>query len=375
MITRRSFLKNAVCAGLALNGDMLSAAAQSLSRLDASEGAIDRHRCDRNTKWVFLNRSGDIAFKPEFMPWGYQFAEGHLPVWTSEKDAGFYTQDGEIVFHSTCTEIDRFSDGLAYVKDWGGRSKKSRNRQYLETGYIDTNGIMRIALSCYQKFGRTVEFQGNFSQGLAPIAINDRWGFINTGGDIVIKPQFDCVSEFKEGLAPARINRNDGFVCIDAAGQVVIQPVFKEIYGFENGYSLSLKRNKRLCFIDRTGAIVQELNMDWQEYMDSGGVDFCLLDKYSKIVRSQDHEWVGGAFHDGLIKIVRDNKYGFANDQDEVVIPPIYESANDFSEGLSAVKLNGKYGFIDNQGTMLKDHIFHHAFSFYDGMAFVKIVS
>jgi len=42
---------------------------------------------------------------------------------------------------------------------------------------------------------------------------------------------------------------------------IVIQPVFKGIYGFENGYSLALKENDNLCFIDKTGAIVHELDM------------------------------------------------------------------------------------------------------------------
>ena len=377
MITRRSLLKNAVYAGLAFNSNMLASVAQSLRRLDdTKEDPIDRQRCDRNTKWVFLDKRGNIAFMPEFMPWGFRFKEGYLPVWTSEKEAGFYAKNGEILFHSTCSHTSRFSDGLAFVENWGGlSSNKSGSRPYRETGYIDTKGTMRIALSRYQRFGRVVEFHSNFLNGLAPIGINDRWGFMNTSGDIVIEPQFDCVLEFKEGLAPARIHKNDSFICIDTAGNIVIPPVFKEIYGFEDGRSLALKHNDRLCYIDRTGGIAYELNMSWPEYIDSGGLDYCGIEKYPNIVRSTDHKWVGHDFHDGLIKIVRNGKYGFANDKDEIVISPVYESVNDFSEGLAAVKMNGKYGFIDKEGVMLKDHIFHHAFSFSDGLAFVKIVS
>lgn len=49
----------------------------------------------------------------------------------------------------------------------------------------------------------TCEPQQSFHQGLAAVAIGDLWGFIDKGGKIVIKPQFDAVGDFSEGLACA----------------------------------------------------------------------------------------------------------------------------------------------------------------------------
>lgn len=45
-----------------------------------------------------------------------------------------------------------------------------------------------------------------FNEGLAPVSINDKWGYIDKTVEIVIKPQFDRASMFNEGLAPVSIN-------------------------------------------------------------------------------------------------------------------------------------------------------------------------
>ena len=39
------------------------------------------------------------------------------------------------------------------------------------------------------------------------------------------------------------------------------------------------------------------------------------------------------SFHDGLVRIVRNGKYGFANRRGQVVIPPIYDGALNFEKG------------------------------------------
>ena len=43
------------------------------------------------------------------------------------------------------------------------------------------------------------------------------------------------------------------------------------------------------------------------------------------------------SFHDGLVRIVRNGKYGFANRAGQVVIPTIYDGAMNFENGSAAV--------------------------------------
>ncbi|MGB2624201.1 MAG: WG repeat-containing protein [Candidatus Acidiferrum sp.] len=42
-------------------------------------------------------------------------------------------------------------------------------------------------------------------------------------------------------------------------------------------------------------------------------------------------------FHDGLVRIVRNGKYGFANRRGQVVISPVYDGALNFEKGLATV--------------------------------------
>ncbi|PSO79918.1 MAG: hypothetical protein BRC51_06045 [Cyanobacteria bacterium SW_12_48_29] len=35
------------------------------------------------------------------------------------------------------------------------------------------------------------DYAGEFSEGLAPIKISDKWGYIDKTGEMVINPQFD----------------------------------------------------------------------------------------------------------------------------------------------------------------------------------------
>ncbi|EOD7173401.1 WG repeat-containing protein, partial [Campylobacter coli] len=42
---------------------------------------------------------------------------------------------------------------------------------------------------------------GNFSEGLAAVGLNGKWGFIDKNGEFAIKPKFDDIWDFSEGLA------------------------------------------------------------------------------------------------------------------------------------------------------------------------------
>lgn len=76
-------------------------------------------------------------------------------------------------------------------------------------------------------------------------------------------------------------------------------------------------------------------------------------------------------FFEGLARVrvdgekeLDDSKYGFINKLGEVVIPIKYDYAEAFSEGLACVNLNGKYGFIDKNGNKFTQIKYDNASSF-----------
>lgn len=41
----------------------------------------------------------------------------------------------------------------------------------------------------------------SFEEGVAPVRVGDKWGFINTKGEMIVKPQYDFANVFNEGKA------------------------------------------------------------------------------------------------------------------------------------------------------------------------------
>jgi hypothetical protein len=81
--------------------------------------------------------------------------------------------------------------------------------------------------------GAKYDYMGPFYEGLARVKLEKKWGFIDTTGNVVVKPKYNEVENFKEGLAKVRTGTKWGLV--DKSGNEVIKPTFDAIYEFING--------------------------------------------------------------------------------------------------------------------------------------------
>ncbi len=78
-------------------------------------------------------------------------------------------------------------------------------------------------------------------------------------------------------------------------------------------------------------------------------------------------------FSDGLALVKFKGKCGFIDKTDKLVIPAKYDSAWPFSDGLALVEINGKYGFIDKTDKLVIPAKYDSAWPFSEGLALVKI--
>jgi hypothetical protein len=92
---------------------------------------------------------------------------------------------------------------------------------------------------------------------LFPIVENNRLGFIDTTGQVVIKPVFRTAGEFSEGLAAARVNGTYGY--IDETGNFVIQPQFDYATPFSEELAIVYKDGQPY-FINKQGQKAFEFN-------------------------------------------------------------------------------------------------------------------
>jgi hypothetical protein len=185
------------------------------------------------------------------------------------------------------------------------------------------------------------ELVSEFSEGLAGIYVQGKWGFINNKGEIVIQPRFNNVGFFKSGFASASENELYGY--INKKGQYAIPPKFNYANSFSEGLAGVGIKNK-------------------YGYIDAKGNEAIQL-----VFQS------GFDFAENLAAVMQDGKWGFIDKKGKFVIKPTYETADGFSEGRAAV-YDGKYwGYIYNNGNLAIKPQFNYVEKFHKGLAAARI--
>lgn len=93
-------------------------------------------------------------------------------------------------------QLSCFSEGLALVGSHGGNHK-----------FIDTTGQVILE-------NNTVNYEGEFCNGLALVKSNKEYGYINHNGDFIIEPQFSHAYRFTDGVAQVELNGKWGLIDI-----------------------------------------------------------------------------------------------------------------------------------------------------------------
>jgi hypothetical protein len=67
------------------------------------------------------------------------------------------------------------------------------------------------------------------------------------------------------------------------------------------------------------------------------------------------------------------DRYGYKDGKDQVVVQPRYELAYPVEEGMAAVRMNGKYGYINESGKEIIPPKYDQTWKFIGGFAAVKL--
>ena len=89
-----------------------------------------------------------------------------------------------------------------------------------------------------------------FSEGLAKVELNNKFGYIDRTGREVIPCKYDWINAFSDGLAIVNLNGKYGF--IDETGREVIPCKYDSIFDFKDGLSKVIL-NGKFGYIDKTG--------------------------------------------------------------------------------------------------------------------------
>ncbi|MDD2496384.1 MAG: WG repeat-containing protein [Clostridia bacterium] len=191
-----------------------------------------------------------------------------------------------------CDIVEDFDNGLAQVYESYGRSYKS-------VGFINTSGEKIINISGNKDYSWFTDDIIKLSSYYHVLANK------NTG-DIIKLPKYSYITELKEGLArivtdskPYGGETKCGF--IDENGEIVIPIIYDSVRDFRNGHAL-VKKDEAWHKIDKTGKIVATYPYNFYNM---------------------------GDFHNGLARVSMD-EHGYINEEGDIIIPLIYEHAEDF---------------------------------------------
>ena len=128
-----------------------------------------------------------------------------------------------------------------------GQNLEPRKGANNKWGFADETGNLIIPFK--------YDLVDGFSEGLAAVIIREvGWGFIDKNDNVVVPMKYDLVFHFVEGLAKAELNGKTGF--IDRTGQAVIPFKYDFAVNFSEsrfkGFSM-VRLDGKYGFIDKTG--------------------------------------------------------------------------------------------------------------------------
>jgi hypothetical protein len=189
---------------------------------------------------------------------------------------------------------------------------------------------------------------------LIPIEEKERVGFADTSGKIRIKPMYDDVSDFMEGLSI--VHKNDSVFYVNKENINTLGRVFTDALPFHNGLAPAKIKDKWFL-IDRLGEIRSEAYDEVNEmsedlYIVKQNDLYCAIDEYGQKVYPCKFDRLGD-LKNGNAYYQSENKYGFIT-KGGYVHKPEFEWISDFStNGIAIYKLANKFGLIRNNGKVL----------------------
>jgi WG repeat protein len=332
----------------------------------------------------FVDGSGKVVIKPQFDT-ARDFHDGFACV-QAGKDWRMIDLAGKRV-GPALTDCSDFAGGFVAVTTKAG-----------EVGYLDGSG--KLAIVPVWNKQKAVEVE-SFHDGLAPVRVGAKWGFIDTRGAWIVSPtygpdidfakfqaslkkaceggdgmpseecmqlnqkyDFDAARAFSDGLAAVKVGGKWGY--IDTKGTLVIKPRFDEISGtsrgvFFEGLAVVDIAQDKYVYIDHAGAVAipgpfafgTGFHDGLAAVRDASGWKY--IDKTGKVILQLAREFtMAQEFHEGLA-VVATKKRGYIDKTGKLVIPAILETSHPFEGGHAEVSiLDGNMpvnAVIDRSGT------------------------
>ena len=202
-----------------------------------------------------------------------------------------------------------------------------------------------------------------FNNGIIRVKLKNKYGLYNETGRMLLRPEYDNIMTYIISSNRLVVSQNDKYGCVDTLGNVIIPFLYDEPFYFTKGLAV-IKKENCMGYMDSSGREIIAPIYDLVGEMGNG---------YIIGYRDEIKEWMDKTgkrlpqpFYDGCENLIngrravsKNNKFGFIDKNGNEIIPLIYDQVTNFSkDGVAKVfkfhgKKHGREGLIDTMGNEL----------------------
>ena len=310
------------------------------------------------------------------------FGTDHVEVWDDDYKPALLDWQGRVVVPFKYDGISWMHEGFAE-----GLVPVVLNEK---VGFINEQGVEVIP----PQYDST----GYFSEGLAPVAKCDasgwyKWGVIDKTGKLVVPMKYEGIHDYNGGLAAVLMN--DKWGLLDTNGKLVVPTKYLLAAGVGNGLAVVIPNSYSMFYVDKTGkVIVSNASAEDDSTLQGGGKWIVKGNPGSEYYDSAIYDLQGKCLipHGNYSQFLFDEENGLVKgwrypeaspcvlmDWNLKVITKPYAEIGEFHEGLAAVARVDEdtgeewHGFIDLTGKEVIPTIYSDAGNFSCGLAYVAV--
>jgi WG repeat protein len=287
----------------------------------------------------YVDPTGVWIIEPRFLEVS-EWEDGAARIRLPNGDLAFIDTNGKYLMQPRrFKRLGYLSEGLALFEPEGNPATSDINPGFVNgVGFLDVHGRVVISPHLYAAY--------DFSEGVAAASVQfGKCGYIDKRGQFVIPPTFEFpdyqnCGPFSEGLAHVMKDRKYGY--INHAGAIVISARYDSAFDFSEGFAV-VGAGGKYGFIDRHGTKLGPLSYSYARAFSEGLAAVAVVEKWGfidqsgKLVIPAKYEKVGD-FSEGLASIQVDGKFGYIDSYGNVVVPPQYDDAGGYVNGMAEVR-------------------------------------
>lgn len=239
-----------------------------------------------------------------------EFSGGYA-VYAQDGKKGLIGENGKVVIEAVYDEID-----------FDGKDKSMLPvKDGTDCFYINDKGYKT------EMPDEAFESLGIVSQNRIVAKKQGKYGYLDKNFKEKTEFVFDEASAIYEGIGAVR--QNDKWALIRRNGEMLTEFIYDDVALNSNG----------ICSLHKIAAVKQ-------------GETYFFVNTDGERISDQNYDVVKAFETNGMCAVCVEGRWGYIDEEENLLIPYEYEEANPFSNGYAAVCENGVWGYIDENGYM-----------------------